>query len=155
MKKRLILVGIVFVMILTMSTTVSAQVIRDPFTGVGTLIQISDPGKVIVSGDNVHVRGMVELLRTESDDDRASGWHTVIANVNLDAVGYGQAWGTFSLDVDAYDGYWEGSYTGMIDENGMTLKMRGRGYGDLSGLRIEGTYLNGVTDGFIIQSPND
>ena len=83
----------------------------------------------------------------KATDDRASGWHTVIANVNSDAVGYGPAWGTFSLDVDAYDGYWEGSYTGMIDENGISLKMRGRGFGELSGLRIEGTYLNG--DGWL------
>ena len=155
MKKRMMIIGIMLLLTLALSTTVSAKVIRTPFTGVGTLIEILDPGKVILSGDNVHVRGMIELLRTESDDDRASGWHTVIANVNSDAVGYGPAWGTFSLDVDAYDGYWEGSYTGMIDENGMTLKMRGRGFGELSGLRIEGTYLNGVTDGLIIESPND
>jgi hypothetical protein len=155
MKKRMILIGIIMVLTLAMSTAVSAKVIRTPFTSVGTLIDTLDQGKMILSGDNVHVRGMVELLRTESDNDLITGWHTVNANVNFDAVGYGRAWGTFSLDVDAYDGHWEGSYTGRIDENGMALKMRGRGYGDLSGLRIEGTYLNGVTDGIIIQSPND
>ena len=44
---------------------------------------------------------------------------------------------------------------GRIDENGISLKMQGRGFGEFSGLRIEGTYLNGVTEGFIIESPND
>ncbi len=155
MKKRMIIIGFLLVLILAMSTTVSAKVVRTPFTGVGTLVEILDPGRVFISGDNVHVRGMVELLRTESDDPRCTGWHTVIANNNLGADGFGRVWATFSLDVDGYDGGWEGSSTGVLDENGISLKMQGRGFGEFSGLRIEGTYLNGVTEGFIIASPND
>lgn len=156
MKKRMILIALIVMLILVMSTPVSAKVIRTPFTGVGTLPEILDPGKLILSGDNVHVRGMVEYLHVVSTDNRATGWQTIIANSNLDADGYGRVWATFSLDVDDdCDGYWEGSSTGVIDENGISLKMRGRGYGELAGLRIEGTYQNGVTDGFIVESPND
>ena len=120
MKKRIILIGIMLVLILAMSTTVSAQVIRTPFTSVGSMPEILDPGRVIVSGDNVHVRGMVEFLYTESNDNRCAGWHTVIANSNLNADGFGPVWGTFSLVADAYDGHWEGSFTGRVDENGLT-----------------------------------
>jgi hypothetical protein len=156
MKKRLALIGVILILILAISTPVSAKVIRTPFTGEGSVVPIIlDPGRVILSGDNIHVRGMVELLRAESDDDRCTGWQTVIANSNLNADGYGQVWATYRMEVDAYDGYWEGTSTGKIDENGLALKMRGRGYGELAGLRIEGTYLNGVTEGFIIESPND
>ena len=155
MKKRIMFIGFLLVLTLAMSTTVSAKVVRTPFSGVSTFIESPDPGRLIESGDNVHVRGMVEILDTVSADDRLTGKHTVIANFNLDAAGYGQVWTTFRLDVDARDGYWEGTTTGKIDENGISLKMRGRGFGDLSGLRIEGTYVNGVTDGVIIESPND
>lgn len=155
MKKRIVVIAIVLVLILVMSTTVSAKVVRTPFTGIGGIPEILDPGKVFFSGDNMHVRGMVEFFHTESTDDRVTGSHTVIANSNLNAEGFGRVRATFRLDVDAYDGYWEGSSTGRIDENGITLKMRGKGFGELSGLRVEGTYLNGVTEGFIIESPND
>ena len=70
MKKRMIVIGILLVLILAMRTTVSAKVVRTPFTGVGGVPEILDPGKVFFSGDNVHVRGMVELFHTESDDRR-------------------------------------------------------------------------------------
>ena len=82
---------------------------------------------MILSGDNVHVRGMIELLRTESDDDRATGWHTVIVNGNwmpMVLAVYGQLLALMSMlmtDIGKVP------ITGKIDENGMTLKMRGRG----------------------------
>ncbi|MBN2390574.1 MAG: hypothetical protein JXR84_07620 [Anaerolineae bacterium] len=153
MKKRMIVIGVMLLLILAMSTTVSAQVVRIPFTSVGTLVEILDPGKWSYPGNNAHVRDMVELIRTESADERITGWHTLVANGNWDANGYGPIWGTFVLDVDAYDGTWEGSYTGVIDENGLSLRMQAHGYGDLSDFRIEGTYLNGVTNGEIIELP--
>ena len=155
MKKRLMVIGIVLVLLLTMSTTVNAKVEREPFVAVGITLEILNPGKVFLSDGNMHIRGMVERVRTECDDDRIEGWHTIIANNNLNAEEYGRVWGTYDLAVDAYDGGWEGTMTGVTDENGISLKMQGHGYGELSGLKIEGTYLNGITSGVIVASPND
>jgi hypothetical protein len=154
MKKRMIVIGILLLLILAMSTTVSAQVVRISVSATETLLEILDPGENSAPGGNQHFRGMVEYLRVDSDSDFMAGYNTVVANGNLGADGFGQVWGSNTLELAACDGYWEGHWVGQVDENGMTLQMQGRGYGDLSGYLIKGTYVNGVLEAVITQLPN-
>ena len=154
MKKRMIVIGIVLLLILAMGSTVSAQVMRISVSGTETLLEILDPGEHSVPGGNQHFRGMIEYLRVDSDSDFMAGYNTVVANGNLGPDGYGQVWGTNHLELDAHDGYWEGHWVGQVDENGMTLQLVGRGYGDLSGYLIQGTYVNGAMESVITQLPN-
>ena len=153
MKRRMVVIALVLVMMLTMQATASAKVTRTPFVSVSIPMGIQDPGEWSFPGDNMHFRGRVELFYTESEDDRVTGEHTLIVNGNWDADGHGPVWGTYNLDADAYDGAWKGTFTGSFDEDGISLKIIGRGFGELDGLRIEGTVLNGVTEGLIIDLP--
>lgn len=151
--KKLAVVTMTVLLLLATVTGAGASVVRVPFDGTMTLVQILDPGEVSTPGTNVHIRGMVELLRSESSDPRTTGWNTVVVTINSDAEGYGPLSGTQHLDVDGMDGYWEGTFQGVVDENGLDLKMRAIGYGDLAGLLIEGTNVNGVTHGVITELP--
>jgi hypothetical protein len=153
MKKHLVLITIVGLLVLMTATAVGAKVAREPFTSEGTLVGVIDPGEWTYPDGNMHVRGMVESVRIEASDPRLTGDQTIVANGNWDADGYGPLWTTWRVDVDAFDGYWEGTSTGKIDENGLSARIQGRGYGDLAGLLIEGTYLNGITEGVIKELP--
>ncbi len=153
MKKYLVLVGLVVLSMLLMATSANGRVTRDPWSGSETLLDVPDPGVTTFPGHNVHVRGMVEYLRVDTNSPRVTGYNTVVAHSNLNAQGYGHVWGTYRLDVDAVDGYWEGTWTGEIDEDGIAGQMLGRGYGDLEGLQIRGTMVNMAVEGVIIETP--
>jgi len=155
MKRRMILICIVVLAVLMAVTAASAQAVHVPWTGSEELIDILDFGVTTSPGGRQHFRGMVELLRAEASDPRAAGLNRVVVNGNLDAEGFGHVWGTNRLDVDAPGhGYWEGTWTGKIDESGIALKMQGRGYEDLDGLLLSGTMVNMVTEGVIIELPS-
>lgn len=154
MKKAKFLIWLVLLLSLMLGTTVSARVLRIPFTATESTPEILDPGEWTFPDGNQHFRGMVERARVEADTDMVTGTNNIIANGNLDANGFGVVWGTNTLEVDAYDGGWEGRFVGRVDENGMTLRMVGRGYGELAGYRLKGTFENFVLEGVIIQVPN-
>ena len=63
-------------------------------------------------GSRMHSRGGLVVSRLIADDPRVTGWLTVGLNSNLDANLQGPSWGTFRIDVDDTDGYWEGKWTG-------------------------------------------
>lgn len=154
MKKRMIVIGILLLLILAMGATVNAQVVRILFTATESTPEILDPGEWTFPGDNQHFRGMVEYARVESDCDMMTGYNTIVANGNFDANGFGAVWGTNAMEVDAYDGYWEGHFVGRVDENGMTLRGVGRGYGELAGYQLKLTFENFALEGVITQLPN-
>jgi hypothetical protein len=153
MKKYMVLVGLVVLSMLLTATTVSAQAVRVHWSGMETLLEYLDYGVTTYPGNNVHTRGMVELMGVDATDPRVTGLNTVVANTNLDAEGHGPVWGTNRLDVDGIDGYWVGTFEGKIDENGIALTMQGRGCGDLEGLQIRGTMVNMAVEGVIIETP--
>ena len=155
MKKVKILIWIALLMSLMLGKMVSASVVRIPFTATESTPVILDPGEWTYPGDNQHFRGMVELARVTSDCDMMTGTNHIIANGNFDANGFGVVWGTNTLEVDAYDGYWEGQFVGRVDENGMTLRGVGKGYGELAGYQVRISFENFVLEGVITQLPNN
>ena len=113
------------------------------------LIRASPPSLATTCTSGVwwSISGLTPIARASQDIN------TVVAHSNLNAQGYGHVWGTYRLDVDAVDGYWEGTWTGEIDEDGIAGQMLGRGYGDLEGLQIRGTMVNMAVEGVIIETP--
>ena len=159
MKKYLMLICIVGQLVLPVATVASAKVVRVPFfSWVAAEPDILDEGETTFPGGNLHVRGYVEGLTIDSEDDHFVGYREAVVNMNLDAYGLGPVWGTYTMEVDAYDGYWEGSFTGEFTETGPVIRMKGRGYDALAGMRIEGTfkYFGTVlgTEGVIIEHPS-
>ena len=56
-------------------------------------------------------------------------------NLNLNVVtGQGNAYGKHTIQVDGFDGAWEGTYQGKITQSGYTGKAISHGTGDLAGL---------------------
>ena len=104
---------------------------------------------------NLHVRNMTAVYRAESTDARLTGWNTLIVNANWDTNGFGPGWGTFHNQVDAYNGYWEGTWSARMTAEGYISRIVGKGYGDLDGLMIQATEVNGVFEGVILALPLD
>jgi len=149
----------VVALLLLMPATVSAKVIRTPFISWVVGYEVLDEGTWTYPGGRQHYRGMVELLTINSENRLFVGQRRIVANGNLDAAGLGHVWGTYHMDIHEVDGYWEGTWHGEFTEAGIVAKMRGRGYGDLAGMRIQGTAAMdefGVlsTTGVIIELPH-
>jgi len=141
MKKYLMLICIVGLLVLAAATTASAKVVRTPFVSwVAAEPDVIEEGEWTYPGGNAHFRDRVEGLTIDSEDDHFVGYREAVINGNLDAYGLGPIWGTYHMEVASYDGYWEGSFTGEFTANGPVIRMRGRGYGKLAGMRIEGTF---------------
>ena len=154
MKKVKSLIWLVLLVSLLLGTTASASVVRIPFIATESTPEILDPGEWTYPGDNQHFRGMVERARVEADIDMMTGTNHIIANGNFDVNGFGVVWGTNTMEVDAYDGYWQGQFVGSVDENGMTLHGVAKGYGELAGYQARISFENFVLTGVITQLPN-
>jgi hypothetical protein len=160
MKKRMIF-GVVF-MLVAMSMAVpyqtsSAQVIRTPYEATATNLCPGDPGctsgQWSFPGGNIHVRNMVTVYESDSADGRVSGINTTVMSANWDASFVGVGWGTYRLESDVFDGYWEGTYTVQMDEWGYICKIRGKGYGAFEGLLLKAIEINGSVVGVITELP--
>lgn len=107
-------------------------------------------------GDNQHVRNWIQIYEVFSfDDDRIVGINTLVANANFDSEGYGPGWGTFHNESSIYEGYWEGTWAAVMDENGYVSRIVGKGYGEFDGLLFRATEVNGVLEGVITDMPNN
>jgi hypothetical protein len=143
MKKRTMLAFVALIlMLLAAGTTVSAKALHIPFTFTEELIGECTSGPPAFPDGNVHFREMVCIYdvtdTTDNGDDWFTGQNTVVVNANLDGTAEfccGPMWGTFRNKVSD-SGYWEGTWTGKVTEQGMEIKARGRGYGELAGLRV-------------------
>jgi hypothetical protein len=158
MKMRVVLICMVS-LLLVMPGAVAADVLRTDFTSWVTAVDVLEPGEPSYPDGRGHFRDRVEGLIIDSEDDYLVGYRVAHINGNLDANGLGPVWGTYHMEVDAYDGYWEGSFTGKFTEAGPVIRMQGQGYGELEGMRIEGTFAameGGVlgTEGTLIVLPS-
>ena len=104
-------------------------------------------------GNNQHVRNWVQIYQVESSDDRIVGINTLITNANFNSDGYGPGWGTFHNESSCFDGYWEGTWTAVMGENGYVSRIVGKGYGEFDGLLFKATEVNGVLEGVITELP--
>lgn len=107
-------------------------------------------------GGNMHVRDWVQVYNAIGlDDDRLNGTNTLVANANFDANGTGPGWGTFHNEVANYDGYWAGTFAAMMSPDGYVSHIVGQGYGELEGLMIHATEVNGYFEGVITELPGN
>ena len=162
MKKTLFPLFILLTVILALVISISPVVAGTTITSVTATETPACPfhsnctvGEWTYPDGNLHVRNWVNVYRAESSDARLIGWNTLTVNANWDANGYGPGWGTFHNEVDAYNGYWEGTWAANMTTEGYISRIEGKGYGDLDGLMIRATEVNGVFKGVIIELPDD
>lgn len=65
-----------------------------------------------VAGSGMQIRDAAALSIMSATDERLTGVLTYIFNTNFDGAYSGPAWGTWTLEVAACDGVWEGTWTG-------------------------------------------
>jgi hypothetical protein len=137
MKKNYFLFGTILavlaVLLLGIAPVMAAEKTEFPCTE--TFIDTLDIGTWAYPGGNIHIRGMVQFFREESPDPRNIGYNTVVVNANWRPDGTGPMWGTFHLVTDE-DGLWEGTWAGMITEQGPRYHAVGNGFGLYSGMKI-------------------
>jgi len=114
-----------------------------------------EEGQWTFPNGNQHVRNWVQIYNAIGlNDDRVTGINTLVANANFDANGFGPGWGTFHNESSIYNGYWEGTFSAVMDETGYVSKIVGKGYGDFDGLLFKATEVNGYLEGVIIELPD-
>ena len=100
-------------------------------------------------GKGIHIRGTEMISFLQDSDPRVVGvaWFDIAANWDSDYAG--PVIGNWRIYPDAYDGYWEGTYTGkrelvtdpLLPPGLMkwvtTLKLEGYGVGDLAGMQVK------------------
>ena len=115
---------------------------------------ICEPGEITFPGGNIHIRGMVQYYENVSaTDDRLLGINRIIGNMNFDSSMTGPGWGIFHNQSSKYDGYWEGTFSAVMYEDGYISRIRGKGYGEFDGLIITAVETNGHFVGTIIEAP--
>ena len=97
-----------------------------------------DPGRVWISDDGIqHLRDRVIIDRIEADDDRVAGYITITQNRNLNLTTYDGTYSSkWSLKPDAYDGTWEGVFTGKIRSAIFSGHGHAKGTGELEGMKL-------------------
>lgn len=114
----------------------AARATRTQFEAIEATCDIV-PGNVKITGNVLHIRGQINTNRVVATDATQTGTNTVVLNVDLNLDnGSGAAYGTFSLDSDAFTGTWEGSFSGQITDFVFTGQAVGQGTGDLSGQKV-------------------
>jgi hypothetical protein len=105
-------------------------------------------------GGNIHIRGMVQYYENvNATDNRLLGINRITGNMNFDSSMTGPGWGTFHNQSSLYDGYWEGTFSAVMYEDGYISRIRGKGYGAFEGLIITAVETNGHFVGTIIEAP--
>ncbi len=83
-------------------------------------------------GANIHVRDMVLTTAVDASSDYVKGTGYILAKINWDEDGEGPYGGDFSIDVDAYEFTWAGTWTGKReyqDQDGVwTSTIKGKAY---------------------------
>ena len=132
----------------------------DDWSLTGTFGQITCPGGELTGdptlppctpGSNTHVRGATAESWVLADDERFTGILTYTVNYNFNPDFTGTAWGTWSLEVVACEGSWEGvwnSKRALLPDPGPLgmgvwigkMKLVGHGSGGcVDGLKMKGT----------------
>ena len=111
------------------------------FTGSETRVEDLDPGEDFYPDGRFHLRGAVGIFAFQADDSRLDDAdNIVVVNWNFawmpePVYVSGPMWGSFILTNDG--GYWEGSWTGLRDENGFSyFHFVGHGGGGYDGLQL-------------------
>lgn len=137
MSKKFYRLGVILVVmaVLLIGVAPVTAAEKTEFTCTETFVAILDPGSWAFPGGNIHIRGMVQLLREEAPDPRSVGDNTVVVNANWRSDGTGPMWGTWRLETDE-EGVWEGTWNGMVTEEGSWYNARGDGIGKYAGMKM-------------------
>lgn len=87
-----------------------------------------------------HARGLTTVYDTVSSEPLYDGTSTVVINWNVDwATMTGPMWGTFHLELDAYDGGYTGTWVGKFTGDQRVWVGHGvaHGYGDVDGYKVQ------------------
>jgi hypothetical protein len=122
-KRRLMWAIVALIAILGVGTTsVAAKATKtDVFGTQGFTGQFLAPGTTTYPGGNRHLRGLIVVLRHETNVPSVTGNATVVINVNVDANSVGPMWGTGRLEDDDGLGFWEGTWNGYQYDDGTSV----------------------------------
>ena len=160
--KKFSILGLLFlclVAVLAMTTApAAAQAIFTEFTGAEIVVDLIYPGDITFPGgtfERIHGRGRIWEMRHETTDPRVTGTAIVVSNGNFDEDFSGPAWGTFQLQPDVYDGFWEARWQSPPGRPNI-ISAVGHGTGELDGLTAWWTFdysedpMNGQITGRIL-----
>ena len=113
----------------------SGELLSPPIIKCPGAAPTGDPGQPCPPGTRIHSRDGLVVSELTSDDPRVTGDMTVELNSNLDANYEGPSWGTFRIDLDDDEGYWEGHWQGYreaVDGKWIgTINGQAKGYGGI------------------------
>lgn len=142
--RRSLLVTLALATVFALVLPVSATTDRIPFEADDVFTHYADPGESWDSAKFNHLRGLVGVYETNSDNALYDGMSTVVINWNAvapPAFNEGRMWGTFELVLDE-NGPYDGGYTGtwVADLTGDERVWVGHGvahgYGDVDGYKV-------------------
>lgn len=136
MRKNYFRLGAILVVmaVLLIGTAPVTAAEKTEFQCTETFIATLDPGSWTFPDGNIHIRGMKSLFREEGDA-RVEGDNTVVLNANWRSDGTGPMWGTWRLVTDE-GGIWEGTWAGMMTEQGSWYHAVGDGMGMYAGMKM-------------------
>lgn len=129
--------------LLLVAGPVAAKATKTSVTGTECYVETIDGGTYWFSDGVFHLRGYVQLSWEESTDPQVAGWNTIVVNANWHdfdpntGLGVGPMWGTYQIEADGGEGFWDGTWTGKIHADGsMSTRAHAHGSGSLEGLKI-------------------
>ena len=129
-------VVIAAVLLLSMVFSASARTTRTEFT-VYEYVCMTDPGKVWMEGDILHIRGIKHTNVDISDTPQVNGLNTTTADGDINLkTGYAAIRGTFNIQPEEVQGTWEGTWTFIGNPGIARGRAVGKGTGELSGKTI-------------------
>ncbi len=161
--KFILICSLVLLATLSMASIAKAEVIRTDFTAWDIPGPLT-PGKVWIEDGYLYMRGMEGVSQisqvTPGEELHISGYAPMSLNANIDlARGCGHIWGKF-VNAVGENAYWNGSYTGelCVDSYGspqsFTTRGVAQGGGELEGMQMRYTNVNGYMIGVVLKIPS-
>jgi hypothetical protein len=127
MKKNIVfaILALVLLIVLLVAAPAMAKAVKTSFSGEESMAGPPlDPGTATFPGGNFHMRGLTAVYNDVTDDPRVTGQNTIVANWNFrpappPVIWTGPMWGT--LHIENNGGAWDGTWTGMRDQNGNSI----------------------------------
>ena len=166
MKKPLFSMMLCVVLLAMLAGPVSAKgAVQTPYTGIENPTYCFDPSvdprcllgspgeTITLPNGNSFTRDVVWVIQFISADPHFNGVTVATVNIYPGLKNHMIIIGTWHLEPEGFDGYWEGPVIINFDATGFLSRYTGQGYGDLEGMIIHGTNDNGNLSGVIIDLP--
>ena len=161
--KFILVFSLILLATLLVAGVAEAKVIRTEFNAWDIPGSLT-PGKIWMEDGYLYMRkfeGISQVFQVAPAEDlQITGSADMNLNANIDlAKGCGHVWGKFVLTIRE-NAYWSGSYTGelCVDPYGspQSFSTRGvaQGGGELKGMQMQYTNVNGYMTGVILDTPS-